>query len=142
MNTILLKCNIRKIRSDYQRSYLFGERRDLLLEDRKSFFFNVFIYLLIFGCAGPSPLQRLFLWLWQGRAALQLPEHHLVGASPGGEHRLHGTWAPAVSAQRPSRSVVCGGWGIFLDQGSNLCLPTGRQILYHQVTREALFFCF
>ena len=41
----------------------------------------------------------------------QAPEHRLVVAAPG-----------------LSCSVAC---GIFLDQGLNLCLCTGSQILYH-----------
>ena len=137
MNIILLKCNVRKIRSGYQRSYHPLGRQEIYYLKTGIFFL---MYLFIFGCAGPSWLQRLSLWLWQGRAALRLPRLHLAIASPAGEHGLNGAWAPPVAAPGLSRSVAQ--WAIFLDQGSNLCLLTGRQILYHRVTTEALFSLF
>ena len=53
----------------------------------------------------------------------------VVPASLVAAHRLYGSRASVVAARGPSCSVAC---GIFLDQGSNLCVScSGRQILYH-----------
>ena len=87
---------------------------------------------LIFGCAGSSLLHRLLCSCGE-RGLLFIALHELLTevAPFGVEHRLQGPWASAVAApglestgsavetHGLSCSSAC---GIFMDQGSNLCL--------------------
>ena len=53
------------------------------------FFFNLFIYLFIFGCVGSSFLCEGSLWLWRAGATLHRGRGPLtVAASLVVEHRL------------------------------------------------------
>ena len=75
-----------------------------------------------FSCRGARAL---------GAQASVAAVHELSSCSPRAlEHRLRSCDA------RVSCSAAC---GIFGDQGSNSCLLTGRQILYHWATREVPF---
>ena len=138
MNIILLKCNIGKIRSGYQRSYhpLWGKKR-FTIEDRNFFLMYLFIhsFTYLFRLSGAFAAAEAF-----PLAVAMEGCPSAAQALPCGSLSCWRARAPPVAAPGLSHSVAR--WGISQDQGSSLCLLIGRQILYHQVTRETLFFLF
>ena len=109
----------------------------MLWECLSSFYFHNCIYLFIFWLCWVSVAARAFLSWW-------------AGASPVMEHRLRGAWASVVVApgrQSTGLAVVAHGlscstsWGIFLDQGWNLCLPNWQaEALTRSHQRNPIFF--
>ena len=94
------------------------------------YFFKSF--LVIFGCAGSSLLHWLFSSCGEwGLHSIEMHGLLIAMASPVAKYWLQGTWASAVAFPRlystglvlmahgHSCSTAC---GIFLVQGSNLCL--------------------
>ena len=118
------------------------------LQHSSSFFFKkLYLVLAVRGlrcCVGLSPVA--------------VPGLLTAVASPVAEHRLWGVWASAVAARglcscgsqalehRLSGSgaealLLCNMWDL-PSPGIQPYSPTGRQILHHRTTREALFLLF
>ena len=100
------------------------------------FFFNKFIYLFIFGCAGSSFLCEGFLQLQQAGSTL----HRGVLASHYRGLSCCGAQAPDAQAQQLWLTGPVALWHVGSSKtGARTRVPcTGRQTLNHCATREAL----
>ena len=105
----------------------------------KFFFFNLCIYLFIFGCVGFSFLCEGFLQLWQEGATL----HHGARASHHRGPSRCGAQAPDAQAQQLwlTGPVAPRHVGSSQTRARTRVPRTGRRTLNHCATREALM-CF
>ena len=100
------------------------------------FFFILFIWVLSFGCTGPSLLRVSFLQLWRAWAALQL---WCMGFSLQRLLLLQSVGCTAWAQQLSRTGLVARGHVESSQTRDQTHIPcTGRCILNHRTTREVL----